>query len=323
MSGQAGIAEEGFPETGIGALLPLPAPPGVEPAAIVAEITARSKTSFANGMRILARPRREAMWALYAFARVIDDIADGPDDGPDWPLPEKHAALDAWRAEIAALYAGEPRSAIGEALSGPIARYALPRAEFDALIDGMQMDADGPIVAPPMSTLRRYTRRVAGAVGLLSMRIFGAWRGEVSERLALHLGDAFQLTNILRDIETDASMGRLYLPAEVLDAHAIPHDPAAAAAHPALPAAATDLGRLARAEFAAVRPLVRAHARTRLAPALLMMGVYAAYLARMEAAGFRRGAVVRLSKAEKIWRGLACFVAPRMTALGPARGAHG
>lgn len=295
---------------GIDALAPLPAPPGTDPAAVAAAITAGAGTSFAHGMRILPRARREGMWALYAFARVIDDIADGPDRGPDWPLAEKHRLLDAWRAEIAALYEGRAVSAVGLALAGPVARYDLPQAEFLALIEGMQMDADGPVVAPPMAELRRYTRRVAGAVGLLSMRIFGAWRGPVSERFALALGDAFQLTNILRDIAADAAMGRLYLPAEVLDRHAIPHDPAGALAHPALPLAAAEIGGLARAEFAAARALVGAHARARIAPALLMMGVYAAYLARMEAAGFRQGPPVRLSGPEKLWRGLACLVAP-------------
>jgi phytoene synthase len=305
--------------SGIEALAPCPAPPGADPAAVAAGITAGARTSFAQGMRILPRPRREGMWALYAFARVIDDIADGPEEGADWPGAEKRRLLDAWRAEIAALYAGRPVSTIGLALAGPVERYALPEEEFLALIEGMQMDADGPVVAPPMEALRLYTRRVAGAVGLLSMRIFGAWRGEVSERFALALGDAFQLTNILRDVEADAAMGRLYLPAEVLDRHGIPHEPAAAARHPALPAACAEIGGVARAEFAAARALVPAHSRARIAPALLMMGVYAAYLARMEAAGFRRGARVRLSGPEKLWRGLACLVAPG-AAAGPAEG---
>ncbi|MEO0994940.1 MAG: squalene/phytoene synthase family protein [Pseudomonadota bacterium] len=303
------------------ALAPNPMPSGTDPHAVAAEITARAGTSFGPGMRILPAERRRGMWALYAFSRVIDDIAD-----EDWPLAEKHRLLDAWREEIAALYAGRPVSTIGHALAGIVARWDLPEAEFLALIDGMQMDADGPIVAPPETVLRLYTRRVAGAVGLLSMRIFGAWRDDVSERFALALADAFQLTNILRDIEADAEMGRLYLPAELLAAHGIPPDPAKAAAHPALPAAAAELGRAARAEFATARGLIGAHARLRIAPALVMMGVYAAYLARMEAVGFARGARVRLSKAEKLWRGLACLVAPGQAAApaaGPAAGPHG
>lgn len=299
--------------SGLEALAPLPAAPGTDPAAVAAEITARSRTSFAQGMRILSKPRREGMWALYAFARVVDDIADEP-----WPLADKHRLLDAWRGEIQALYAGRPVSAVGLALAPAVEAYALPEAEFQALIDGMQMDADGPIVAPPMAELRRYTRRVAGAVGLLSMRIFGAWRGEASDRFARALGDAFQLTNILRDIEDDAAMGRLYLPAELLEAHGVPADPRLAAAHPKLDRVAADLGALAREEFAAARGLVSAHARLRLAPALLMMGIYAAYLAQMEAAQFRRDARVRLSGRAKLAHGLWACLAP-----GRATAAHG
>jgi len=178
-------------------------------------------------------------------------------------------------------------------------------------------------VAPPMATLRRYTRRVAGAVGLLSMRIFGAWRGAVSERFALHLGDAFQLTNILRDIEEDAATGRLYLPREALERHGLPLEPHAAASHPRLPALSAEIGRLARAEFEAARALIPAHNRLALAPALLMMGVYAAYLARMEAAGFRRDAAVKLSGREKLWRGIVCVANPGAAARPATRAAHG
>ncbi|MEM1343724.1 MAG: squalene/phytoene synthase family protein [Pseudomonadota bacterium] len=298
----------------IDALAPAPMAPGQDPARIAAAITGAANTSFASGMAILSRPRREAMWALYAFARLIDDIAD-----EDWPLADKHRLLDAWVAEIGALYQGRAVSAVGLALAGPIERYDLPQAEFLALIEGMRMDADGPLVAPPMVVLRAYTRRVAGAVGLLSMRIFGAWRGEVSERFALALADAFQFTNILRDVEEDAGLGRLYLPAELLERAGVPPDPGAALSNAGLAVVRAELGRLARAEFVQAGALIGAHERLRLAPALLMAGVYATYLARMEAAGFSLGAPIRLSKTEKLWRGLLCFAAPSGSALA----AHG
>jgi len=286
-------------------LAPLPAPPGAEPGRIAADIVRRSGTSFGPGMAILTRPRREGMWALYAFARVIDDIADGP-----WPVARKHALLDAWGAEIRAVFAGAPASAIGQALAGPVRRFELPEAEFHALIAGMRMDAAGPIVAPAMAELRLYTRRVAGAVGLISMRIFGAWRGPVSEDFALALGDALQLTNILRDVEEDARMGRLYLPAETLARAGVPADPGVAAAHPRLPAACAEIGSFARRDFARARGLIGAHDRRALAPALMMMGVYAAYLGRMETADFARGRPVRLGRMAKLWHGLACLASP-------------
>ncbi len=289
------------------ALAPRPAPAGTSPQRVADAITSQARTSFATGMRVLPKPRRDAMRAIYAFARVIDDIAD-----EDWPLAEKHRLLDDWCAEIGRLYDGRPVSAIGQALALPVMRYKLPREEFLLLIEGMEMDADGPIVAPPMTRLRAYTRRVAGAVGMLSMRVFGAWIGPQSERAALALGDAFQLTNILRDVEEDAAIGRLYLPREALEAAGVPTgDPAAAARHPELWRARAEVGRLARADFSAARAAMAEHSRMALAPALLMTGVYEGYLAGMEARGFQRvGGPVRLSKATKLWRGLVCLAGP-------------
>ncbi|HUS55911.1 MAG TPA: squalene/phytoene synthase family protein [Thermohalobaculum sp.] len=293
--------------TGLEALAPLAPQPGVDPQQVVDAITARAKTSFATGMQVLTKPRRDAMRAIYAFARVIDDIAD-----EDWPVAEKHRLLDDWCAEIGRLYDGRPVSAIGQALVGPVARYKLPRTEFLMLIEGMEMDANGPIVAPPITRLRAYTRRVAGAVGMLSMRVFGAWMGEQSERAALALGDAFQLTNILHDIEEDAAVGRLYLPREVLEAVGLPtDDPAAVARHPELWRACADVGRLARADFASARAAMAGHGRLALAPALLMTGVYEGYLGRMEGRGYRReGGRVALSRGAKLWRGLVCLASP-------------
>jgi phytoene synthase len=294
-------------------LAPRPAPDGTAPQRVADAITAGARTSFAAGMRILARPRREAMRAIYAFARLIDDIADG-----DAPEAEKRRLLGLWRDEIDQLYAGRPASAIGQALAGPVARYGLPRGEFLLLIEGMEMDAGPPIVAPSLAFLRGYTRRVAGAVGMLSMRVFGTRDGAAAETAALRLGDAFQLTNILRDLEEDAARGRLYLPRETLEAAGVPSgDPAAVLRHPALPAAAAGLGRLARADFAAARAAMAGLGRRTLAPALIMTGIYEGYLARMEARGFRRdGAPLAMSRPEKLVRGLIGLARP----LAPGTG---
>lgn len=271
-------------------------------------LTRASGTSFGPGMAILPRPRRQAMHAVYAFCRLVDDIADGP-FRPD----EKRRALAAWRQEIAQLYAGRPTSAVGRALAPAIEAFDLPQSEFLLMIEGMEMDAMGPIVAPLRPTLERYTRRVAGSVGVLSMRIFGAWTGGVSQRFAVALGHAFQLTNILRDIEADAAQGRLYLPAELLDAHGIaPREPRAVVRHPAIPRLSAELGAEARAAYDEARRLAPHHSRLRLAPALVMMGAYEAYLDRMEALGFRRPLPdPLLPRRQKLWRGLVCAL------LGP------
>lgn len=295
--------------SGIEALAPRPAPPGTDPQSVADAITARAKTSFAAGMRVLAKPRRAAMRAIYAFARVIDDIADS-----EAPEAEKRRLLGLWREEIGRVYAGAPVSAIGAALAGPVGRYDLPRDEFLLLIAGMETDAGAPVVAPPIAELRAYTRRVAGAVGMLSMRVFGAWdaatTGARAEQAALRLGDAFQLTNILRDLEEDAARGRLYLPREALQAAGVPAEPGAAMAHPALPEACAEVGRLARADFAAARQAMAGLSRVALAPALLMTGVYEGYLGRMEARDFRREAPVAMSRPEKLARGLICLAGP-------------
>ena len=289
-------------------LSPAPLAAGASPQEVVDRITGAAKSSFSLGMKLLSRPRRAAMRAVYAFCRVVDDIADG-----DLPAERKRELLADWRAEIDRLYTGTPQSAIGQALLRPVADYDLPKAEFVGMIDGMQMDADGPVVAPSMEDLRLYTRRVAGTVGMLSMRIFGAWKGEVSQRFALALADALQLTNILRDVEEDAEIGRLYLPHEVLDAAQASQDPAAIAEDPSLVAARKEIGALARAEFRDARSLIPAHGRLSLAPALAMLGVYEGYLDRMEASGWA-GHPASMGKFEKLRRGLMA-----VAFAGPAR----
>jgi phytoene synthase len=240
------------------------------------------------------------MRAVYAFCRVVDDIADGP-----LPPAEKRAMLADWRDEVARLYAGCPRSAIGRALAGPVARYDLPKAEFLLMIEGMEIDANGPVVAPSMRDLSHYNRRVAGSVGLLSMRIFGAWTGEASRLFALALADALQLTNILRDVEEDARLGRIYLPREALTRAGVAPDCAMVADDPALPAARAETGRIARAAFDDARGAIPRHRRLRLAPALAMLGVYEGYLDRMEALDFRFRGPLEMSPGRKLRLGLA------------------
>ncbi|MEL6264314.1 MAG: squalene/phytoene synthase family protein [Pseudomonadota bacterium] len=293
-------------------LAPVPLPADADPGAVAAAITRAAGSSFGPGMRALPAPRRRAMWALYAFARVIDDIADEPMAGAT-----RTALLDAWRGEIAALYAGRPVSAIGRALAPSVEAYGLPREEFLLLIEGMAWDAEGPIVAPDMARLRGYTRRVAGSVGLLSMRNFGAWQGARSARFALALADALQLTNILRDVAEDAVRGRLYLPAEMLARHGVPADPARIVEASGLPGLCRDLSRLARAEFDAARAALPGHDRVAVVPALMMLGVYEATLNGLEDAGFAPLPRTRLSRRAKIAAALVGAVAPSATRRDP------
>lgn len=270
------------------------------------ETVRRSGTSFAAGMRILSKPRRDAMYAVYAFCREVDDIADSASD-----VVEKRLGLAAWRSEIDRLYEGRPEFPTGVALFEPVKSFGLDRREFVLMIEGMEMDAEGPIVAPTMERLLAYTRRVAGAVGMLSMPIFGAPKGEASDRFAQSLGDALQLTNILRDVGEDAAIGRLYLPAELLDKHGAPKEPARIVGSPGLSKVAEDLGALARARFGEARSALRGLDWRVLRPALLMMGVYESYFKKLEDRGWDKiGASVSLSKAAKLAVSARYFFAP-------------
>lgn len=277
------------------------APPLDDPARIIEARVRASGTSFYSAMRLLRRPRREAMYAIYAFCRAVDDIADEPA-----LLEEKRRGLDAWRREIADLYAGGAgRDVIARALALPITRFALRQGDFEAVIDGMAMDAEADIVAPDRATLDLYCDRVASAVGRLSVRAFGCDRPE-ADRVAYHQGRALQLTNILRDVAEDAARGRLYLPRELLDRHGVPIGaPAAMIAHPMLPSVLAELAGLARHHFAEARLAIALCPRAPMRPARLMLATYQAVLDHLEARGWTRFAdPATLSKPSKIWLAL-------------------
>ena len=263
----------------------------------VRSIVAQSGSSFFSGMRILPRPRREAMYAIYAFCREVDDIADTPGD-----VSGRVDRLDKWREEIVDLYAGRPTHPITRALRRPIESYALPQSEFHTIVDGMEMDLRGIMQAPSMSELETYCRRVAGAVGLLSISVFGAPEREAQE-IAVTLGEALQLTNILRDLLEDAELNRLYLPFEILAAHNIhSRDPSEVLAHPALPRACAELVVRARDRFRQTHSLLECCDRRRLKPCILMMAVYERVLTKLERRNWQNLAEpVRVSRAEKLW----------------------
>ncbi len=178
----------------------------------VNQIVQRSGSSFYLAMKLLDKEKRNAMFTVYAFCREIDDIADEPA-----PLEEKKKNLKIWRDDIDRLYDGvEPEQIVAKALAEPIKKFNLPKEEFIALIDGMEMDIPDGMRAPTMTELQLYCRRVAGAVGLLSVCVFGDY-SETAQRFAVMLGEALQLTNILRDMEEDMDLGRLYMPQECLE----------------------------------------------------------------------------------------------------------
>jgi len=178
----------------------------------VHSVVAKSGTSFGPGMAILSKPQRQAMYAIYAFCRDVDDTADDVTISQGDRLEK----LQLWRDEIDALYEGTPNWLTSLALLEPIYTFNLPKAEFLAMIDGMAMDAAETMRAPSRDDLALYTRRVAGSVGILSMRVFGP-DDAIADKFALKLGDAFQLTNILRDVAEDGTRGGIYLPREAME----------------------------------------------------------------------------------------------------------
>jgi phytoene synthase len=203
------------------------------------------------------------------------------------------------------LFAGRPSRPTTLALVDPILRFSLPAAEFHAMIDGMEMDAAGRMHAPPLQDLVRYCRCVAGAVGLLSLRVFGA-EGEDARRGALALGEALQLTNILRDLSEDAARGRLYLPRELLEQHRmLATSPAQALHDPGLPRVCEALAARASTRFADAERYFGRGDRRALRPALVMMHVYRRTLDRLSARGWRQlEEPVRLARPERLWLAL-------------------
>jgi presqualene diphosphate synthase len=270
--------------------------------ALVRERVARSGSSFFWAMRLLPPERRQAMYAIYAFCREVDDIADS-----DAPRPERLIALANWRGEIGRLYAGAPRELISRALAQPVVSFGLARSDFEAIIDGMEMDAQADIQAPPMAELDLYCDRVASAVGRLSVQVFGVG-GADGVLLANALGRALQLTNILRDIAEDGERGRLYLPAELLAAHGLSDRRAADLLDdPALPRVARDLAAMARRHFDVAQALMARMPRDRIRPALIMGGLYSRILDRLVTEGWREPRRrVRLPGALKLWVALRC-----------------
>ena len=173
-----------------------------------AEITRRASSNFYYAFMLLPGARRRALYSVYAFCRFVDDVAD--DDG----INNAAAILARWREELNKVFAGTPSRAISRALSDNVRRFKIPRRYFEEVIDGVEMDLTKCRYAT-FADLYLYCRRVASAVGLICIEIFG-YHNQSARVYAERLGIAFQLTNIIRDVSEDAARGRIYLPLEDL-----------------------------------------------------------------------------------------------------------
>ena len=257
--------------------------------------TAASGSSFYAAMRILPHEQREAMFQIYSFCRQVDDIADS-----DGPRPERLVALEQWREDINALYEGHPPPRLRDYVAS-VQQFGLKREDFLAIVDGMEMDVPQDIRAPDLATLDLYCDRVASAVGRLSVRVFGLAEDD-GILLAHHLGRALQLTNILRDIDEDAAIGRLYLPLEgLLHAGITSVDPFKVIAEPALPKVCVSLIARARAHFEKADEVMGRNSRRVVRAPRIMSKYYRAILELLVARGFAAPrAPVRVNKIARL-----------------------
>lgn len=251
------------------------------PAAEAAEITRASKSNLALAFIALPRARRRDMETFYAFCRVVDDIADS--DTLD--LPEKRRRLGLWREALADSFAGEP--ALARPVRAVMQRYMIPRSYFEEILAGVEMD----LIPPRYDTfddLSGYCYRVASAVGLVSIEIFG-YHNLACKEYAVDLGLALQLTNILRDIAEDyANSRRIYLPLE--DLAVFKYTPEDVAAH------VYDERFVALMNFQAERALwyydkalgeLPREDRRQMIAAEIMRQIYGEILLRMRADGYK------------------------------------
>lgn len=170
-------------------------------------LTKLSGSNFYYSFAFLPKPKREAMYTVYAFCKAVDSAVDEPPPGSD-PKEE----LRRWRAELDLVYAGEPTWPLMISLAHHARRLSIPKAYFEELIKGVEMDLATTRYGT-FEELSLYCYRVASIVGLICLHIFGPTSAHAQD-YAVDLGMAFQLTNILRDLATDAGQGRVYIPQE-------------------------------------------------------------------------------------------------------------
>jgi len=247
---------------------------GPDDAALVRARVSRAGSSFARGMAALRGERRRALYAVYAFCRAVDDIADA-----EMPEAEKRLFLARWRSKLAA-----PDCALSRELAWARAGHALPVEECEAMIAGMEADAALRVRIANQAGLDLYCRQVAGSVGAMAVRIFGA---PGAEAFGLALGRTLQLVNILRDVDEDAQRDRVYVPLDLLATEGVADGTAVAMiAQPGFSRACAALAVQAKAGFEAAERSLAVGDAAPLLPARVMMWGYRRLLDRLLARGF-------------------------------------
>lgn len=279
---------------------------------LCSRLTRQSRSNFYYAFLSLPKPKRDALYAVYAFCRTVDDIADLGGERGESPASQR-ARLAQWREVVARCYAPgvEPEHPIARRLAAGVRAYGIPRHALEAIIDGVEMDLDR-VVYEKADDLYPYCYRVASAVGLCCIEIFG-YTDVRARDYAVNLGMALQLTNIIRDVGADARAGRVYLPQEDLRGFGV----------------TTDDLRLGRYSNAFVRLMAHASARARefyraareafplvdarsLVAAEIMGQIYFALLAEIEARRFRVfDERVTLPARRKVTIAIRCWAAAR------------
>jgi phytoene synthase len=281
-------------------------------------ITRKSASNLALAFILLPREKRDAMSALYAFCREVDDVADEE----SIPVETRRERLAAWRADIRRACDGlTPEFTVNTELQAFIQRYHLPFALFDELLKGVEMDLDISRYAN-YPELELYCYRVASVVGLLSIEIFG-YRNPACREYAISLGKALQFTNILRDVRSDAGRGRIYLPLDELARFQVaPEEILHAEYSPRFQALAASVDQRARQFYQQARLLLPAEDRRSMATADLMGSVYWRLLRKLERQQFDVFGPTppRLSKVQKLFLILIAGFRAASGALSPNYG---
>jgi phytoene synthase len=267
-----------------------------------AQLTRKSRSNFYYSFLFLSKEKREAMYAVYAFCRSVDDVADG-----NAQMCEKQALLDEWRRELDRCYVGKPQHPITIKLAQSIQKFPIPKEHFEELIAGVEMDLTHSRY-PTFHELYEYCYRVAGVVGLMCIEIFG-YRNPKAKDYAVNLGVALQLTNIMRDLKVDAERGRIYLPQDELARFGYHEDELLRGAYtPAFFELMRFVGSRARRYFHNARQLLAAEDRRSLFAAEIMGAIYYRLLEAVETSGYRVfDRTITLPTSHKLWIALSIW----------------
>jgi 15-cis-phytoene synthase len=246
-----------------------------------AQLTRKSRSNFYYAFLFLVKEKRQALYAVYAFCRSVDDIADGSAS-----MHEKQMLLDNWRRELERCYKGKPQHPITVKLAQSIETFPIPKEYFEELLAGVEMDLTHNRY-PTFRELYEYCYRVAGVVGLMCIEIFG-YRNPKAKDYAVNLGVALQLTNIMRDLKVDADRGRIYLPQEDLARFGYRTEELLQGAYtPTFIELMRFAGGRARQYFQHARRLLAEEDRRSLLAAEIMGAIYYRLLEAIEAAHYR------------------------------------